>query len=68
MEDFNVIEEDVGGQAGCHLLAVFDGHRGPQAAQYAAQHIAEVLQHHLPNAEPAEALSTSFVSIDQAFR
>lgn len=68
MEDTNVIREDLGSQSGCHLLAVFDGHRGPQAAQYAADHIAEVLQHQLAICDPAQALTTSFVSVDEAFR
>ena len=71
MEDCNVIREDLQGLQGdsrCHLLAVFDGHRGPQAAQYAAQHIQEVLQQQLQQCRPDKAISNSFVSLDVAFR
>ncbi|DBA85833.1 TPA: hypothetical protein ACH3X1_005382 [Trebouxia sp. C0004] len=68
MEDRHVIREDLEAQAGCHLLAVFDGHRGPQAAQYAAHHISQVLQHQLATGAPAQALTNSFVSLDGSFR
>lgn len=68
MEDTHVIDQDMCGDADLHLLAVFDGHRGPQAAQYAAQHIASTLVEQLQQQGPAEALSTSFVSLDEAFR
>ena len=68
MEDFHVIEEQLGGQAGGHLLAVFDGHRGFKAAQYAAQHIVQVLQQGLAALQPAQALCNTFVSIDEHFR
>lgn len=68
MEDRHVIREDLEGQAGCHLLAVFDGHRGPQAAQYAAHHIPQVLQDQLATGTPAQALTNTFVSVDGSFR
>ena len=68
MEDRHVIREDLEGQAGCHLLAVFDGHRGPQAAQYAAHHILQVLQDQLATGTPAQALTNTFVSVDGSFR
>ena len=68
MEDCHVIRENLQDDDQSHLLAVFDGHRGPQAAQYAAQHIVEVLQQQLQGRAPREALSTSFLSIDEAFR
>ena len=68
MEDCHVIRENLQDNDQSHLLAVFDGHRGPQAAQYAAQHIVEVLQQQLQGRAPREALSTSFVNIDEAFR
>lgn len=68
MEDRHVIREDLDGQAGCHLLAVFDGHRGPQAAQYAADHTPQVLQDQLATATPAQALTNTFVSVDRSFR
>ncbi len=68
MEDRHVIREDLEGEAGCHLLAVFDGHRGPQAAQYAAHHIPQVLQDQLATITPAQALTNAFVSVDGSFR
>jgi len=36
MEDRHVVARDLNGQSGVHLLAVFDGHRGAAAAEYAA--------------------------------
>lgn len=68
MEDRHIIQQDLAGSSGCHLLAVFDGHRGPQAADFAAQHMAEQLQGRLTAAHPAEGLTDTFVSIDQSFR
>ena len=68
MEDGHAIQQLVAGSTSCHLLAVFDGHRGPQAADYAAQHMAQQLQARLTAAHPAEALVDAFVSIDQSFR
>ena len=68
MEDCHVIREDLQGDSLCHLLAVFDGHRGPQAAHFAAQHVEEVLQQQLQQYGPREAISNSFVSLDAAFR
>ena len=68
MEDCHVIHQELGGQPHVHLLAVFDGHRGPQTAQYAAQHVATVVQEALQHQAPAEALCTSFVSLDESFR
>ncbi|DBB06962.1 TPA: hypothetical protein ACH3X3_009613 [Trebouxia sp. C0006] len=68
MEDRHVIREDLEGEVGCHLLAVFDGHRGPQAAQYAAHHIPQVLQDQLATITPAQALTNAFVSVDGSFR
>lgn len=68
MEDTHVIQHQLGAQSDCHLLAVFDGHRGPQAAEYAAQHFPATLADELQDQSPAEALSATFVGIDIAFR
>ena len=68
MEDTHVIHQDMSGDADLHLLAVFDGHRGPQAAQYAAQHIASTVSDQLQQQGPAEALSRAFDRLDEAFR
>lgn len=57
-----------GSNAGSALLAVFDGHRGGQAAEYARQHFLEHLgaQGASPTAEAA--LRGAFVAMDEAFR
>ena len=68
MEDRHVIREELEGEAGCHLLAVFDGHRGPQAAQYAAHHMPQVVHDQLATGTPAQALTNTFVSVDASFR
>ena len=68
MEDSHVIHHQLSKQEGVHLLAVFDGHRGAQTAQFAAQHIAAVLAEQLQGQHPAQALCSSFVSLDESFR
>ncbi len=45
MEDRHVIIADLARQrVPSALLAVFDGHRGPETAQYAAEHLRAVLR------------------------
>lgn len=68
MEDSHLIQAELGHQADVHLLAVFDGHRGPQAAQYAAEHIAAVVADRLQQHSTAGALLTSFISLDDSLR
>ena len=68
MEDRHVIKEGLASCSGCHLLAVFDGHRGPEAAEYAAQHVVQQLQETMAASDPAEALADTFVSLDKLFR
>lgn len=68
MEDRHVILEGLACCPSCHLLAVFDGHRGPQAAEYAAQHVMQQLQASMAVLGPAEACAESFVSLDRSFR
>lgn len=68
MEDRHVIKEGLAGCSSCHLLAVFDGHRGSEAAQYAAQHIVQQLQETMAASDPAKALADTLVSLDILFR
>lgn len=68
MEDRHVIQEGLASCSGCHLLAVFDGHRGPEAAEYAAQHVVHQLQETMAACDPAEALADTFVLLDKHFR
>ena len=51
----------------CHA-GIFDGHRGPQAANYAAQHFQEHLLHEWSAATAAGALQAAFLSLDAAFK
>ncbi|KAL3150178.1 hypothetical protein ABBQ32_000038 [Trebouxia sp. C0010 RCD-2024] len=68
MEDRHVIQEGLAGCSNCHLVAVFDGHRGSQAAAYAAQHVVEQLQASLAVSGLAEACADCFVSLDRSVR
>lgn len=68
MEDRHVIQEGLASCSSCHLLAVFDGHRGPEAAEFAAQHIVQQLQERMAASDPAEALAETFVLMDRQFR
>ena len=68
MEDSHIIQHQLSDQQDVHLLAVFDGHRGAQTAQFAAQNIGTVLAEQLQQQQAAEALSSSFVSLDESFR
>lgn len=66
MEDRHVIVNEFGGAAGAHLVAVFDGHRGEGAAAYASSHLPELLlQNCRASGTPSEALSSTFVQLDQ---
>ena len=68
MEDRHVIKEGLASCSGCHLLAVFDGHRGSEAAEFAAQHSVQQLQETMAASDPAEALAQTFVLLDRLFR
>lgn len=50
------------------LLAVFDGHRGASAAEFARQHFEEQLSCQVGAATAAEALSAAFLEVDNRFR
>ena len=68
MEDRHVIVEHLGGDAATTLLAVFDGHRGAAAADFAAHSLVSSLRRHWVTADPAETLRRSFTSLDVEFR
>lgn len=46
MEDRHVMQVPLYGLPASALLAIFDGHRGPQAAQYAADYFLPTLRRH----------------------
>ena len=69
MEDRNIVSTDLGSDQHCTLLAVFDGHRGPQAAEYAAQHFESVLLQHWAGAgSAAQALTAAFLQVAAGFQ
>jgi len=47
--------------------AVFDGHGGVEAAQYAAVQLHSVLGRRLQNQQPKEALHETFLDTDRMF-
>jgi serine/threonine protein phosphatase PrpC len=53
-----------------HLFAVFDGHRGAEAARFAAASLPLALAAAwgAPDAQPQASLAKAFVSVDAAFR
>lgn len=63
-----MIAEQLGGDAATTLLAVFDGHRGAAAAEYAAAHVLPYLQRSWAAADPAAALSRTFIDLDADYR
>jgi serine/threonine protein phosphatase PrpC len=69
MEDRNIVSTGLGSAQGCSLLAVFDGHRGPQAAEFASQHFeSTLLQHWAGAGSAAQALTAAFLDVDAAFQ
>ena len=68
MEDRHVVATNVGSIPGAHLVAVFDGHRGHECAEFAHRNIVPALvslwhEHD----DPAEALRDAFAAVDAAF-
>ncbi len=76
MEDRHLVQTASGGGAGgspcadrnSALLAVFDGHRGPQAAEYAKCNFLRHLLDQAAASDAEAALRAAFVSTDEAFR
>ncbi len=46
---------------------IFDGHRGSQAAEFAAQHFQERLQSNWQASSASAALQATFLSLDASF-
>lgn len=70
MEDRHVVIHSLGGQEANHLAAVFDGHRGHEAADFAASHLPRALQlasTHQAHGGVQAALEEAFTSVDTAF-
>uniref|UniRef100_A0A6U9R5F0 Protein-serine/threonine phosphatase n=1 Tax=Picocystis salinarum TaxID=88271 RepID=A0A6U9R5F0_9CHLO len=67
MEDRHVLAECLGGHDDIHMVAIFDGHRGSEMAEFAQRHMLQTLRHywHLPL---DEALRHSFLFLDAKFR
>lgn len=68
MEDTNFLKFQLGGTANVHAFGVFDGHRGPEAAEFAAIAIPQFLLSRASTSSPQEALSSAFIETDVAFR
>jgi serine/threonine protein phosphatase PrpC len=69
MEDRCAVVRGFNGLPGCHLMAAFDGHRGPEASDW----LAASLERHLAarwacSAGPGEALRRALLDADAAFR
>lgn len=69
MEDTCFLLPELGGASQVHLFGVLDGHRGPEAAEYAAH----AIPYHLiaragTEHSPSEALSAAFTEADAFFR
>ena len=68
MEDRHVIMQALGDDAATSLLAVFDGHRGPETAEFAAANLVAYLRSRWREDDPAAALRDTFVALDADFR
>eukprot|EP00899_Mesostigma_viride_P022588 jgi/Mesvir1/3513/Mv11990-RA.1 len=70
MEDRHVFMEGFGGYEDAHLLAVFDGHRGFEASEFAANALPGVLHHELSlggHEDLAACLKRAFLTVDSHF-
>ena len=69
MEDRHVIVRHLGGHAHAHLMAVFDGHRGHEAAEFAKAHVESAIRSEwgAHGDDVASALSAAVVKLDVAF-
>lgn len=68
MEDTNFLMTRFKGDDHVHLFGVFDGHRGFEAAEFAASAIPIHLSTASTAPSPTEALSTAFIETDISFR
>eukprot|EP00850_Spirogloea_muscicola_P016169 SM000129S26156 [mRNA] locus=s129:400643:403596:+ [translate_table: standard] len=68
MEDRSFVCEMLGGVSNLHVFGVFDGHRGFEAAEYAAAGIPSRLLQNLAILSPQEALRATFMETDSALQ
>ncbi|GAQ90746.1 Serine/threonine protein phosphatase [Klebsormidium nitens] len=69
MEDTHVAMQDLGGLDGVHLFGIFDGHRGAEAAEFAASAVPRHVYKSLKEGRSAEdALVATFTRTDEQFR
>ncbi|CAL8468340.1 g7880 [Coccomyxa elongata] len=69
MEDFHFIASPLPGAGpSTYLIGIFDGHRGREAAAYAAQHFPHFLRREWHRDSAEAALQAAFLEIDAAFR
>jgi serine/threonine protein phosphatase PrpC len=71
MEDRHLVLSPLpGAPPHAHLFVVFDGHRGAEAAEFAAASLARALAAAwgAPDAQPQASLAKAFVAVDAAFR
>lgn len=62
MEDRHLLVSPIHSQAkDTHCFAVFDGHRGSEAAQYACNHMLQHLEDHWLAPTPEEALQVCYL-------
>lgn len=65
MEDRNIIAHNLCGSPHMHMMAVFDGHRGAEAAEYAESHLTAVLEACCMTADsPTAALKQAFIQLE----
>eukprot|EP00976_Prorocentrum_cordatum_P076766 1182436-Prorocentrum_minimum.AAC.3 len=68
MEDRHFVAPRLGGDPHVHLVGVFDGHRGAEAADFCARQLTQHLAASWQNQPTLEgALAAAFVSVDAAF-
>ncbi|MEW5300300.1 MAG: hypothetical protein WDW36_003240 [Sanguina aurantia] len=69
MEDRNIIAHNLCGSPDLHMMAVFDGHRGAGAADYAEAHLTAVLGACCATADsPTAALKQAFIQLEAGYR
>eukprot|EP00891_Asterochloris_glomerata_P003383 jgi/Astpho2/3383/e_gw1.00054.24.1_t len=68
MEDRHAIKAQFGGHPDAHLLAVFDGHRGSEAAAFAAREVQRSLERRWQSRTANDLLQRCFLDLDADFR
>ena len=70
MEDRHIVVPALGGHAHAHLFAVFDGHRGHEAAEFAMSHVERAVRSEWGEHgdDVGKALAAATTKLDVAFR